>query len=184
MQAVLHRDRYSPASVDADDRVERYRVAYEVSIDSLKDQRSRLDSIRSRAVTLLAVAVALGAFLGERLLDHAPGKALDVGWGPFNSRLTFLVALVAFLVVMASAIYTWWPLKHLLELRAETVIDHLIDETESDIGQSYAELAGAIEKNLSLAGEKIHKRQIALAAAMGALGIALVALLLTLWDLG
>lgn len=61
--------------------VEHYRVAYESALDGLRDQRVRVDETRSRSVTLLSVAAAVSAFLGDRVFEPAAFDRLETGWG-------------------------------------------------------------------------------------------------------
>jgi len=91
--------------------VGRYEVAYRASEDALRDQRDRIDEMRGRAITLLSVAVGVLAFLGERLFDTGALRRLGTGWGPFNSHAAVAVSVVAFLVVVGSAVWVWWPVK-------------------------------------------------------------------------
>ena len=94
-----------------EDLVDRYELAYRASEDALRDQRDRIDEMRGRAITLLSVAVGVLAFLGERIFDHGASRRLDTGWGPFNSHAAVAVSVASFLVVVASAVWVWWPVK-------------------------------------------------------------------------
>jgi hypothetical protein len=167
----------------SDEDAERGRAVYTAVMERQKDLRSLLDSIRSRAVTLLAVAVALGAFLGERILDAAAEKALTSIWGPISSKAAVAIAVAAFLAVMSAVIYTWLPLRGKLDIKPETLIKYLIRCRGPSLGEAYYELATEIDRAVEEADTRIHRRQVALAIAMGALGLALVCMLITLWDL-
>ena len=167
-----------------EDFVDRYELAHRASEDALRDQRDRIDEMRGRAITLLSVAVGVLAFLGERLFDHGASRRLDTGWGPFNSHAAVVVSVASFLVVVASAVWVWWPVKGSFTLSGKQIIIEYI-ETPPTVGKGEMLRDLALWNSIHVEANRstLLQRQRAVAWAMVGLGLQLVMLLLAAWDL-
>lgn len=163
---------------------DRYELAYAASADALGDQRDRIDEMRGRAITLLSVAVGVLAFLGERLFDSGASRRLETGWGPFNSHAAVAVSVAAFLVVVISAVWVWWPVKGSFTLSGKQIITDYIDTIPSmGKGEMLRDLALWNSIHVESNRKPLLRRQRAIAWAMVSLGLQLVMLLLAAWDL-
>jgi hypothetical protein len=114
------------------------RVAYDASVRAIQDQASVLDSLRTRAGTVLAAAALVSSFLGGQALREA--HHLDV-WS-----LT-TVAVFAFVSSALLALLILWPFEFRFSLSAGALLD-AVREHDEEGGTSVAELLQVLARQL------------------------------------
>jgi hypothetical protein len=95
------------------------KLAYDLSRSALRDQAERLSDLRTRAGTLLAAASIAGSFLG-------------VTKGTIDTLA--VLALVAYLVSVGTAVYTLLPHELTTEFRGTALlrVAHDVDATDDE----------------------------------------------------
>jgi hypothetical protein len=150
-------------------------IAYDASVGAIQDQAGVLDSLRSRAGTLLAAAALVSSFLGGQALQESGG--LEV-WS-----LT-TVALGAFVASAVLALLILWPFDFWFSVSARAVLD-AVRLQDAAGGTSVDELRRALALQLEWRydenAEKIRRLQWAFEAAIVALVVEVAVWLFVLW---
>jgi hypothetical protein len=124
------------------DNTEPLRLAYESSVRAIGDQAGVLESLRSRAGTMLAAAALVTSFFGGQALVE---EGLDLEpWSLVG------LAVAAFIAMAACTIFILWPFEFWFNVSAAEMLA-IVDSRPSDNpvtgGEAYRELALRLEDN-------------------------------------
>jgi hypothetical protein len=84
-------------------------LVYQQALRALTDQRATLDNLRTRAATLLSAAAIVTSFLGAEALKDQRPNAAGVLVDDHSLQSAELVAVVAFIAVVACTLYVVLP---------------------------------------------------------------------------
>ena len=110
-------------------------LSYSLTIDALAEQERAVTSLRTRAGTVVATASISGSFLGAR----SSHTSLDL-WA--------VLALVAFVLCLASAIWILLPHKMVFAFRGEALLAESDRAGVKDVTEAYRAAGRWIEPNL------------------------------------
>jgi hypothetical protein len=119
-----------------------YQLAYESSVRAISDQASVLESLRSRAGTMLAAAALVTSFFGGQALVQA---RLDLEpWSLVG------VAVAAFVGLALSTVVILWPFDFWFSVSAAgmlAIVEEREDAEPVTAREAYRELALILENN-------------------------------------
>lgn len=141
-----------------------YQLAYQEAVRTLSQQQSVLDSLRSRAGTLLATATVATALFASGVLEKMSGYS----WS----------AIGFFVLVGGAAFWVLLPRPGwLFDLYPSTIINGYVETTPpASLNEIYRELALYMEKHSRKNDSRLTKLS---RVSMG--GVALLAIELSLW---
>jgi hypothetical protein len=113
-------------------------IAYDPSVRAIQDQAGMLDSLRTRAGTVLAAAALVSSFLGGQALREATH---------LNVLSLTTAAISAFVASAVLALLTLWPFEFRFSLSARALLD-AVDQHESAGGTSVGELLSVLARQL------------------------------------
>jgi hypothetical protein len=96
-------------------------VAYDVAVKAVEGQASTLDSLQTRASTLLAAAALVTSFLGGQVLGSpsiAGGTVARATLGPLA-----WAAVASFVAATALSVAVLWPRQWKLDMRVTPILD-------------------------------------------------------------
>ena len=100
-----------------------YELAYEASIRAIENQAATVESLRSRAGTILAATALVTSFFGGQALTHAESSPLYV--------VSFTTAaLGSFIAVSLLSLAILLPFRLRFSLRARAILSFFEDEAE------------------------------------------------------
>lgn len=159
-------------------------LAYEQSLRAVTEQRSRLDSLRTRAATLLAAASVVTSFLGaEAFTDTRLAHGM---WQPDRSwQCAELVAVGAFIGLALTVIAILWPWpkrfgwKFRLSARA-LIADYVESNNPASLEEMQRELALHLERHYDANERKLKVLFVLFQVGATLLGVEVVAWLIDL----
>jgi hypothetical protein len=113
-------------------------IAYEASVRAIQDQAGVLDSLRTRAGTVLAAAALVSSFLGGQAL----GEVSDVRVWSLTTA-----AICAFVLSAVFALLILWPFEFRFSLSARALLA-AVAEHEAEGGTSVSEVHRVLARQL------------------------------------
>jgi hypothetical protein len=143
-----------------------HEIAYEVSLEAIRQQHQALTNLRARGATVVAGAALVASFLGPDALED------DIADG-------FLaVGLVGLVLVLFAASVVLWPYGFRFRLSARTLLDeHAAVSPPTDSNAFYAFLAATLEDHHDANERVMHRLHQALQVALMGLGVETLSLL-------
>jgi hypothetical protein len=117
-------------------------LSYQLTADALAEQERALNALRTRAGTVVAAASISGSFLGAKV-NHG---TLDV-WA--------VLALIAFVLCLATAIWVLLPHRLVFAFRGEALLAESDHQDVQDVAEAYRAAGIWIEPHLDVNAEKI-----------------------------
>lgn len=117
-------------------------LSYEISAHAVAEQERALTGLRTRAGTVAAAASIAGSFLGAAASRGALGA-----WA--------VLALVAFALCLASAIWVLLPHELVFAFRGDTLLDESGRREVDDVAEAYRALTGWLGPILDTNSRKI-----------------------------
>jgi hypothetical protein len=124
-------------------------LAYEFALQSVTSQRGRLDSLRSRAGTILAATSLVTGFLGAEALKDTKVNSRGQQVADPTLQPWEIVGMVAFVVVALTCIWMLRPQRNRwrFEMSPAILIEDYVDGGETDIKQVHRDMALFLEEN-------------------------------------
>jgi hypothetical protein len=117
-------------------------LSYSLTADALAEQERAVTSLRTRAGTVVAAASISGSFLGAR----SGHTSLDL-WA--------VLALVTFVLCLASAIWILLPHKMVFAFRGDALLAQSDKLGVDDVAEAYRAAGLWIEPDLNANGDKL-----------------------------
>lgn len=157
-------------SNDVDDPSFLSKLAYDADLRALDKQEALLEEVRSRTGLLLGASSLATSFLGQRAFAGSPATGFAI------------VAVVAFILSIASGVYILLPKNELVFALVGTAIYEQLYEFRGDPGEVYRRLAYDMDRFWSKNDQKMRRLFVAYRVAAVALVVEILSLIALVSD--